>query len=77
MIEKHTARDPLNVQDVQIELMGFCKFERDLWERDRNDKMLELIEKGFSMGCIAKGSGYAQSRVEAYVRAARERRQRA
>lgn len=64
----------MNVIDAEIELMGFTLPERDDWENDRNDKMLELVDNGFSMNCIARASGYAVCRVSDYVKRARERR---
>lgn len=74
--EKKTARYVENVVDAEIALIGYTRSERDDWEAERNYRMADLADKGFAISCIARASGYVQSRVEAYVRAARERRQR-
>lgn len=57
--------------------MALIGFEHDAllaFEVVRNAKMLELVEKGYSLHCIAKASGYALSRVCHYVKRAREQR---
>jgi len=48
--------------------------ERDEWARDRNEAMLKLVESGYTIGCVARASGYAVSRVSDYVQRAREAR---
>lgn len=75
--EKRTAKDPLDVQEASIELMGFTREERDAWEFERNNLMLSLLTQGFSLGCLAKASGYAVSRVSDFIEKAREKRDRA
>jgi hypothetical protein len=71
-----TVRDGLAILEAEIELMGYTHKEREAWEATRDDTMLSLSLDGYSLSCIARASGYAISRVSAYVEKARERRQR-
>ncbi len=72
--QRRTAREKLDVIDAEIELIGFTRVERDEWEETRDSIMLSMLEKGFSKSLIAKASGYAISRVDAFLEKARGRR---
>jgi hypothetical protein len=74
MTERRTARSDLDVMDAEIEIMGYTRSDRDRWEQERDELMLSMAEKDFSLSLIARASGFAVSRVSDYVRRARERR---